>query len=98
VRILRNLVACHHEYLDGSGYPNGLRGDAIPIEARITTVSDIFDALSSQRVYKPRWTVDETIERLDVMVEAGKIDRDCVAALKAGGAHVREIMERFKEE
>ncbi|MDZ7812919.1 MAG: HD domain-containing protein [Ideonella sp.] len=53
VSILRHLVASHHELLDGSGYPQGLRGAAIPIEARIVAVADVFDALTSQRPYKP---------------------------------------------
>ena len=48
--ILRNIVQCHHEYLDGSGYPHGLCGDAIPLEARIVTVADIFDALTGAPV------------------------------------------------
>ena len=49
--ILRNIVLCHHEFLDGSGYPRQLKGDAIPIEARIVTVADIFDALMHVRPY-----------------------------------------------
>ena len=98
VRILRNLVASHHEYLDGSGYPQGLKGEQIPIEARITTVADIFDALSSQRVYKQRWSVEDTVTRLDLMVEGGKLDRACVQGLKSNAEHVLEIMQRFAEE
>lgn len=50
--ILKNIVRCHHEYLDGSGYPAGLGGEAIPLEARIVTVADIFDALTFRRPYK----------------------------------------------
>jgi HD-GYP domain-containing protein (c-di-GMP phosphodiesterase class II) len=97
VRVLRNLVSCHHEYLDGSGYPRGLRGDEIPIEARIVTVSDIFDALSSQRVYKERWSLDDTFARLDRMVADGKLDAACVAALAGKRDEVVEIMQRFTE-
>ena len=51
-KLMRNIVACHHEFMDGSGYPAGLSGDAVPVEARIVTVSDIFDALTSKRPYK----------------------------------------------
>lgn len=95
--ILRQLVACHHECLDGSGYPRGLRGDEIPLEARIVAVADIFDALSSQRVYKQRWPLDQAYAALDGMVAAGKIDAACVAALHAGRQEVEAIIARFDE-
>ncbi|MEI8095656.1 MAG: HD domain-containing phosphohydrolase [Spirochaetales bacterium] len=49
----RNIAWCHHERWDGSGYQRGLRGEGIPIEARIVAVADVFDALLSQRIYKP---------------------------------------------
>lgn len=52
LRIAAIIAASHHEKWDGSGYPAGLRGEAIPLEARITAVADVFDALSSQRPYK----------------------------------------------
>jgi len=45
----------HHENFDGSGYPQGLKGDQIDIFARIVAVSDVFDALSSDRIYRPAW-------------------------------------------
>jgi two-component system response regulator RpfG len=54
VEMLRNIANFHHEYVDGSGYPEGLKGDAIPKEARIVTVADVFDALTSERPYKKR--------------------------------------------
>ena len=46
------IARYHHERFDGSGYPEGLRGEAIPLSARIVAVADVFDALSSERVYK----------------------------------------------
>ncbi len=59
-------VACsiaqhHHEKWDGSGYPHSLVGDAIPIEARIVAIADVFDALTSERPYKVAWTVEKSI-------------------------------------
>jgi HD-GYP domain-containing protein (c-di-GMP phosphodiesterase class II) len=51
VEMLRNIVRSHHEALDGSGYPDGLKGGAIPLEARIVAVADVFDALTSERPY-----------------------------------------------
>ena len=52
VRIAENVAHYHHEHWDGSGYPEELAGDAIPLEARITAVADVYDALVSKRVYK----------------------------------------------
>lgn len=92
IRILRNIVACHHEYLDGSGYPRGLRGDAVPLEARIVTVADIFDALSSRRDYKPAWSIGEAFAALDRMAKAGKLDAACVGALMENEDAIREIL------
>jgi putative two-component system response regulator len=51
----------HHEKFDGSGYPNGLKGESIPLEARIVSVADVFDALLSKRPYKEPFTIEETL-------------------------------------
>ncbi len=80
-QIMHNIVACHHEFLDGSGYPRGLAGDAVPIEARIVTVADIFDALTSLRPYKKPWTVDAALQELRQMAGNGQLDTRCVEAL-----------------
>ena len=54
----------HHEKYDGTGYPNGLRGENIPIFGRITAIADVFDALTSTRPYKKAWSVDEAFNLL----------------------------------
>ncbi len=54
----------HHEKWDGSGYPHGLAGDAIPVEARIVAVSDVFDALTSTRPYKQAWSIEDTMAHM----------------------------------
>lgn len=54
--VARQIARSHHENWDGSGYPDGLSSDAIPLAARIVHVADVYDALSSKRVYKPAWT------------------------------------------
>lgn len=96
-QVMINIVAYHHEFLDGSGYPNGLTGDKIPIEARITTVADIFDALTSKRPYKTPWTIDDAFAELTAMAEAGKLDQDCVKALIANREEVTYIVTKFRD-
>jgi putative two-component system response regulator len=56
------MALTHHERIDGLGYPNGLAGDEIPIEGRITAVADVFDALTSDRVYRPAFEPEEARE------------------------------------
>jgi len=56
--IARRIARSHHENWDGSGYPDGLSSTAIPLSARIVHIADVFDALVSERVYKPAWTVN----------------------------------------
>ena len=80
-QVLMNIISCHHEYLDGSGYPNGKSGDEIPVEARVITVADIFDALTSIRPYKKPWDVDDAIDELRRMASESKLDSRVVEAL-----------------
>ncbi len=75
------LVHDHHERLDGSGYPRGLREDDLDLETRILAVCDVYDALVSNRVYRSAWTPERALALLDE--EAGtRMDAQCVAALK----------------
>jgi len=61
----REISAGHHENYDGSGYPNRLRGDDIPLSARIVRLADVFDALTTERPYKQPWTMETTIEHIE---------------------------------
>jgi len=96
--ILRNIVHCHHEYLNGTGYPRKLKGEQIPLEARIVTVADIFDALAAPRPYKEMWTVQDAMDELDKMVQAGKLDSTCVQALHKQQDEVFAILQQFVDE
>ena len=58
--VVRNIIHYHHEKYDGTGYPAGISGDAIPLEARIVAVADVYDALMTDRPYRKRYTHDET--------------------------------------
>lgn len=58
-RMARRVILYHHERWDGKGYPNGVEGEDVPLEARIMTLADIYDALLSKRVYKPAFTYEE---------------------------------------
>ncbi len=62
---------CHHEHWDGSGYPRGLKGEQIPLLARIFTVADVYDALTSDRPYRAAWTKEQTLDY--IRSQSGKI-------------------------
>jgi len=74
-----DIVAKHHEYLDGSGYPNGFKADQISMQSRILCVVDIFDALAAKdRPYKPAMPVPKALDILRKDAQAGKLDKDIV--------------------
>lgn len=59
------VILCHHEKYDGKGYPKGLKGEIIPVEARIFAIADVFDALTSRRPYKEAFTVKKSLEIME---------------------------------
>jgi HD-GYP domain-containing protein (c-di-GMP phosphodiesterase class II) len=95
--LLRHIAESHHETLDGKGYPQGLKEGAIPLEARIVAVADVFDALTSARPYKPSWANGEALAWLRKLTRS-KFDADCVEALALNLGKVREIQARFHDE
>ncbi len=64
MRMAKLIALTHQERWNGSGYPNGLKGEEIPIPARIIAVADVFDALTSKRPYKRAWSVEESLEEI----------------------------------
>lgn len=94
INILHNIVTYHHEQIDGRGYPEGLRGEDIPLEARIITVADVFDALTSDRPYKSAWSNDEALSFLGTYA-GSKFDADCVWALKQNIEMIEGIQSKF---
>jgi PAS domain S-box-containing protein len=61
LQLAATIALTHHEHYDGGGYPRGLAGESIPIEGRIVAIADVFDALTSNRVYRPAMTIDQTL-------------------------------------
>lgn len=94
--VLKAVAHDHHESMDGSGYPRGLKGEQIPIEARIVAVADVFDALTSRRSYKTAWSNGEAFDLLRRLAK-DKLDGDCVEALIRNRASVEEVQRRFAE-
>ena len=88
------IAVSHHERFDGSGYPYGVVGEAIPLLGRIVAVADVFDALTSARPYKPAWTVDQAV----AYIRAGSgshFDPACVAAFFAALDEILSVCAEF---
>lgn len=94
VQVLRNIVEFHHETMDGSGYPRGLAGADIPIEARIAAVADVFDALTSRRPYKEAWSNDAAYALL-AELSGPRLDPDCVGVMVEHRREVEAIQAQF---
>ena len=86
----------HHEKFDGSGYPAGLSGEAIPIFSRIVAVADVFDALTSERPYKSAWSLERASEHLKAQV-GSHFDPACLASFFSQWDSVVDIQQRFKD-
>jgi putative two-component system response regulator len=96
LRLARTVALNHHERWDGSGYPHGLAGEAIPLEGRIVTIADVFDALTSERPYKKAWPVDEA--RDFIRDQAGlAFDPTLVALFLDLLPRIIEINQRFAD-
>ncbi len=96
LRFAREIAATHHEKWDGSGYPAGLAGDAIPVSGRLMAVADVYDALISKRVYKPAFSHEEA---KDIILEGrgSHFDPDVVDAFGAIEESFREIAADFSD-
>jgi putative two-component system response regulator len=80
LQFAEEIALAHHERWDGGGYPNGLRGEEIPLSGRIVAAADVFDSLTHVRPYKQAWTVQETMA--EIRAEAGRhFDPQVVEAL-----------------
>jgi putative two-component system response regulator len=92
-----SVALTHHEKWDGSGYPQGLRGEEIPIFGRIVAIADVFDALTSARPYKPAWTVEAALAMIDE--GSGRhFDPGLIAPFKTALPEMLTIRDRYAEE
>lgn len=97
LRYAREIAYCHHEKWDGSGYPQSLAGDAIPLSARIMAVADVYDALISKRVYKPAFPHDQAVG----IINEGRgthFDPDIAAALADIAGELLVIAQSYRDE
>jgi len=83
----------HRSYV---GYPQGIKNNEIPLDARIVAVADVFDALTSRRSYKEAWSNDEAIKML-LSIAGEKLDKECVESLIQQRPAIEEIQQRFAE-
>ncbi|MCB1943468.1 MAG: HD domain-containing protein, partial [Candidatus Accumulibacter sp.] len=91
------IARSHHEKFDGSGYPAGLSGTAIPLFGRIVAVADVFDALVSDRPYKRQWPPERALDFLQQGANT-HFDPRCVAAFLARQDEALEIRARYQDE
>ncbi len=90
----RNMAAYHHERWDGKGYPEGLRGEVIPLSARVMSVADVFDALTSPRIYKPAFPMEKAI---DIIKEGAgaQFDPKCVEVFLDSISEVKLVHKKY---
>lgn len=96
LQMSERVARSHHEKWDGTGYPDGLKGEAIPLEARIVALADVFDALTSKRCYKPAFTLSDSLK----IIEDGAgqhFDPRVVAAFKKVVPEATRVMEEFSD-
>ena len=91
-----DIAISHHEKWDGNGYPNGLKGDAIPLVGRITALADVFDALTSERPYKKAWPIEKAVDF--IKEERGKhFDPELVGDFLQKLPEIIEIKDKYYE-
>ncbi|MBR3536831.1 MAG: HD domain-containing protein [Oscillospiraceae bacterium] len=92
----RNMAAYHHERWDGKGYPEGLHGEAIPLSARIMAVADVFDALTSKRVYKPAYPLEKAVDIIK-RGSGSQFDAKCVEVFLDALSEVKDVLKKYND-
>lgn len=97
LQLAGTIAVSHHEHWDGTGYPNGLAGEDIPLVGRIAAVADVFDALTSERPYKPAWSIDRAFVHLREQ-SGHHFDPECVSAFERCRDRVSALMHAFPDD
>jgi putative two-component system response regulator len=93
LQLAASIALSHHERWDGTGYPQGLSGDNIPVEGRIVAIADVFDALTHERPYKEAWPIDKAVA--EIQAQAGRqFDPDLVQVFTK---HLQDILDVRQE-
>ncbi|PIQ95945.1 MAG: hypothetical protein COV67_12190 [Nitrospinae bacterium CG11_big_fil_rev_8_21_14_0_20_56_8] len=97
LKLAESIALTHHEKWDGTGYPNGLKGEEIPQIGRIVAICDVFDALTSARPYKPAWPLEKTLDFLEE--QSGKhFQPELVTRFKEVLPQILSIRDRYQEQ
>jgi len=97
IKMAETIALTHQEKWDGSGYPNGLKGDEIPLVGQITAICDVFDAMTSKRPYKEAYPIEEVVEFIND--QSGKhFDPHLVKLFQQIVPELKKIKEKFSEE
>ncbi|MEW5870029.1 MAG: HD domain-containing phosphohydrolase [Chloroflexota bacterium] len=96
LRMARNIALTHHEKWDGTGYPAGLKNDAIPLEGRIVAVVDVYDALTNRRPYKAAWPVEDAAKLIE-QESTQYFDPGLVLAFKQSLPEILAIQQEYAE-
>jgi putative two-component system response regulator len=91
-----DVAVGHHEWWDGSGYPKGLVGREIPLSARIVAICDVYDALTSKRVYKEAWTHEDTVREM-TRNSGTQFDPDLLQIFLSDSAALEAIRQKYTD-
>ena len=96
IRTAAEIIGTHHEKFDGSGYPNGLKGKEIPLSGRLMAIIDVYDALVSERIYKPAFKHQVALAIID-RERGNHFDPDLVDGFLEIESQIKEIHDRYEQ-